>query len=119
MMGDQVGSGGADRRLGGAQRMYGTERDRLLIYTTLDVFHQEKSCCSVTGPSLYACLSWLMAKLLAGRRRLMEEVSPRVSAEYDGRLADSLFHLPRGPLPECGVTILSILDSHCLRRHLR
>ena len=27
MMGDQVGSGGANRRLGGAQRTYGTERD--------------------------------------------------------------------------------------------
>ena len=30
MMGDQVGSGGANRHLGGAQRMYGTERDTML-----------------------------------------------------------------------------------------
>ena len=30
---DQVGSGGTNRRLGGAQRMYGMERDKLhLLY---------------------------------------------------------------------------------------
>ena len=49
-----------------------------------------------------------MAKLLAGRRRLTED------AEYDGRVAESLFYLLQA-LPVCNVTTSSTLDSQNVR----